>query len=75
VVEEIQELALSAGFDDVAVALYSPIPVFVPATGFEKRLEHDDKTVALPVRNFLTNHRMFRLHKPGHIDDQVEHEQ
>jgi len=65
VVEVIEEMAIVAGFDDVAVALYSPIPVFLPAKGFEERLESDDRTVAEPVRNFLTNHRMFRIHKPG----------
>jgi ubiquinone/menaquinone biosynthesis C-methylase UbiE len=65
VVSEIVDRARAAGFDDVKVGAFSPLPLFVNANEFEEVLAQDSELLASSIRGYMSNHRLFRIHKPG----------
>ncbi|MCU1393884.1 MAG: hypothetical protein JWM34_2312 [Ilumatobacteraceae bacterium] len=64
VVEELAQLATSAGFGETTVGIYAGLPFLVPAERFATELQSGEVARAA-VETFLDNHRLIALTKPG----------
>lgn len=64
-VEEIDHMAKEIGFSGVDFAIYNPIPTFYPINHFADIFNSHKKTVSALTENYMQNHNLVRLRKPG----------
>lgn len=62
---EIGNLAESVGFDRIEVGIFSPIPAFVPYQLYYPTLTDNKDYLATQIRNYMSNHTLVKLVKPG----------
>lgn len=65
VIEDLESLALAAGFESMRVGVYNPIPDLVPVAAFASTLDGADDVVLNGARRFQTNHRHIVLRVAG----------
>jgi 2-polyprenyl-3-methyl-5-hydroxy-6-metoxy-1,4-benzoquinol methylase len=64
-VEEIEVMAKSVGYSESSYAVFNPIPTFFPIHHFSSIFEEHSKTVSKLTENYMQNHNLVRLRKPG----------
>ena len=64
-VEEIEVMAKSVGFSESSYAVFNPIPTFFPLHHFTSIFDEHSKTVSKLTENYMQNHNLVRLRKPG----------
>jgi 2-polyprenyl-3-methyl-5-hydroxy-6-metoxy-1,4-benzoquinol methylase len=65
IVEEVDRIAQSVGFEPIQCGFYSPIPVFTDLRNFKNIFTKHGKQVSKSVENYMTNHNIVRIVKPG----------
>jgi len=64
-VEEIEVMANTVGFSESSYAIFNPIPTFYSINHFTCIFEEHSKTVSKLTENYMQNHNLIRLRKPG----------
>jgi 2-polyprenyl-3-methyl-5-hydroxy-6-metoxy-1,4-benzoquinol methylase len=65
IIEEIETDALATGFVNVECGYFSPIPIFVGVKDFPSIFSTHQKDVSKSIENYMTNHNILRMRKPG----------
>ena len=65
IAEEVDQIAQHIGFKPIQRGYYSPIPIFTDIQSFNQIFSKHREEVSMSVENYVTNHSIVRVAKPG----------